>query len=87
MHPLADSDPADRTPAREENPAAEALAWLEDPQPPPPKEELHDHIARQIAEAIGWPLAHVQEAITELHEYDPEKRKAHGVPADLVGGV
>ena len=87
MHPLLESDPAQRTAAREETPAAEAVAWLEDPQPPPPPEALHDLIAREIAEAIGWPLEHVQEAITELHEYDPEKRKAHGVPADLVGGV
>jgi len=87
VHPLVESDPAQRTPARQETPAAEAVAWLEDPQPIS-KEELHDYIAREIAEAIGWPLSHVQEAITEAHELDPQKRrKAYGVPADLVGGV
>jgi hypothetical protein len=75
LPPLAESDPAQRTPARRETPAAEAAAWLADPQPPPPPETLHEQIAREIAEAIGWPLEQTQEAITELHEHDPEKRK------------
>ena len=74
MHPLLESDPAQRTQSRQDTPAAEAVAWLEDPQPLT-KEELHDYIAREIAQAIGWPVAHVQEATAELHEPDPEKRK------------
>ena len=74
VHPLAESDPDERTETRQQTPAREALAWLEDPQPPPPPETLHEQIAREIAEAIGWPLELTQEAITELHTYDPEKR-------------
>jgi hypothetical protein len=74
VHPLVESDPAQRTQSRQDTPAAEAVAWLEDPQPIP-KAELRDQIARQIAEALGWPLTHVQEAITEAHEQDPEKRQ------------
>lgn len=88
MHPLLDSHPAQRTPARQDTSPAEAIAWLEDPQPPPPplsREEQHTHA---LAEAIGWPVEHLQEAIAELTTYDPQKRrKDHGVPADLVGGV
>ena len=75
QHPLVDSHPAERTPARQDTSPAEAILWLQDPQPPAPALELHDEIAREIAEAIGWPLEHVQEAVTELNEYDPEKRK------------
>jgi hypothetical protein len=74
VHPLVESDPAQRTQSRQDTPAAEAIAWLEDPQPLT-KEELHDTIAREIAQAIGWPLAHVQEATTELQELDPEERR------------
>jgi hypothetical protein len=86
VHPLLEFDPAERTPARQETTAAEAVAWLKDPPPLPPPEALHDYIACEIAEAIGWPLEHVQEAITELHEPGLEEEKGHGVPADLVGG-
>ncbi|WP_162601514.1 hypothetical protein [Occallatibacter savannae] len=75
MHPLLDSDPAQRTPAREETPAAEALAWLEDPQPPAPTLDRQQSVLREIAEASGMPLAHLQEAVAELDEYNPEKRK------------
>ena len=74
VHPLVESDSAQRTSAREETPATEAVAWLADPQPIP-KEELREALAREIAQAIGWPVAHVQEAVTELHEPDPEKRQ------------
>ena len=88
VHPLVESDPAERTPAREETSPAEAVAWLEDPQPPPPPESIQQYMVRQLAEAIGWRPERMQEAITELMEYDPEKRrKARGVPADPVGGV
>ena len=32
VHPLAESDPDERTEARQQTPAREALAWLEDPE-------------------------------------------------------
>jgi hypothetical protein len=72
VHPLVESDPAERTPARQDTPAAEAVAWLEDPQPPPPPLELHQRIAREIAEALGWPLENVEEALTQLDTYPNE---------------
>ena len=79
MHPLLESTPAQRTPAREETPAAEAVAWLEDPQPPPPQltsqQAAIAEVWQGIADAIGWPLSLVKEGIAELNEYDPEKRK------------
>jgi uncharacterized membrane protein len=31
VHPLADSDPAERPEARQETPAAEAVDWLQNP--------------------------------------------------------
>ena len=67
MEPLAEVDPADRKNARADTPAPAAAAWLADPQPPAPPLELHQQIAREIAEAIGWPLAQTEEAITALH--------------------
>jgi len=36
---------------------------------------VQEQFLRELAEAIGWPLDDVQEAVTELHEYDPEKRE------------
>jgi hypothetical protein len=48
--PLATLDPADRPAAKAETSAAAAFAWLADPQPPPPPLELHQQIAREIAE-------------------------------------
>lgn len=36
VHPLADSDPAERTQARQDTPTAEALEWLAKPNAPPP---------------------------------------------------
>jgi hypothetical protein len=73
VHPLADSDPAERTEARRNTPAAAAFAWLADPQPPPPPLELHQQIAREIADALGWPLEDTAAAITELHTYPNEE--------------
>ncbi len=72
MEPLAEVDPADRKNARAETPAAAAAAWLADPQPPPPPLSLTQQIAHEIAEAIGMPLAQVEEAITALHTYPNE---------------
>jgi hypothetical protein len=72
VEPLAEVDPADRKNARAETPAAAAAAWLADPQPPSPPLSLNQHIAREIAEAIGWPTAKVEEAITQLHSYPGE---------------
>lgn len=81
VHPLADSDPAERTPARTETPAAEALAWLEDPQPPPPPETLHQQIAREIADAIGWPVEKMRQAIAELNTYPGDSPNSAPSPA------
>ncbi len=78
MEPLAEVDPADRKSARAETPAAAAAAWLADPQPPPPPLSLTQHIAHEIAEAIGWPTAKVEDAITALHTYPNE----HHTPED-----
>lgn len=75
MEPLAEVDPKDRKTARAETPAAEAAAWLADPQPPPPPEQLSQRIAREIAEAIGWPLERTQEAITLLQSYPGDESK------------
>ena len=70
MHPLLDSDPAQRTPARDETPAAEAIAWLTDPQTAPPPMDKQEWVLRELAEAIGMPFEHMQEAVQELHETD-----------------
>jgi hypothetical protein len=71
--PLATLDPADRPAAKAETSAAAAFAWLADPQPPPPPLELHQQIAREIADALGWPLEDTTAAITELHTYPNEE--------------
>jgi hypothetical protein len=73
VEPLAEVDPEHRKRARAETSAAAAAAWLADPQPPPPPLELHEYIAREIAQAIGWPLERMREAITALHSYPGEK--------------
>jgi hypothetical protein len=80
VHPLIESDPSERTPARQQTPTAEAIAWLEDPQPPPSPISLRESIAREFADAMGWPVENVKEALTELTEYDPEKRKWQQFP-------
>ena len=72
MEPLAEVDPADHKSARADTPAAAAAAWLIDPQPPPPPLELHQHIAREIADALGWPLEDTAAAIAELESYPHE---------------
>jgi hypothetical protein len=72
VQPRAEVDPIDRKGARTETPAPEAAAWLADPQPPPPPLALHQQIASEIAEALGWPLAKMEEAIAELHSYPNE---------------
>ena len=76
VHPLAESDPAERPGAKEDTPAREALAWLEDPQPPPPPETLHQQIAREIAEAIGWSIDKVALGIAEIHDLGPHNPSA-----------
>jgi hypothetical protein len=78
VHPLAESNPTNRTEARQHTPAREALAWLEDPQPPPPPATLKQQIARDIAEAIGWPVADVEEALIALHDIGPINHEVQG---------
>ena len=73
MEPLAEVDPEQRKSARAETPAAAAFAWLADPQPPPPPLELHQKIAREIADTLGWPLEDTTAAITDLHTYPNEE--------------
>jgi len=75
VHPLLESDPPKRTPASNPTPTGEVLAWLEDPQPPPPPISTQQALLREFAEVLGWPLEDVQEAVTEIHEYDPAKRE------------
>jgi hypothetical protein len=76
LHPLAESDPAERPDAPPETPAAEAAEWLTDPQPPPPPQSLHEQIAREIDKAIGWPLEKMQAAIAELDTYPGDENQA-----------
>jgi hypothetical protein len=58
--------------ARADTPPPPRLA---DPKPPPPPLSLHQHIAHEIAESIGWSVAKVEEAITALHSYPNEDPK------------
>jgi len=73
VEPLAEVDPEHRKSARAETSAAAVAAWLADPQSPPPPLQLHEYIAREIAQAIGWPIELMRQAITALHSYPGEK--------------
>jgi hypothetical protein len=79
VHPLIESHPSERPEARQQTPTAEAIAWLDDPQPPPPPIDKQESVLRDIADAIGWSLEDMQKASAELCEYDPEKRRAQAL--------
>ena len=71
LHPLAESDPDERTPAREQTPAAEAAAWLENPerqdQPSPNMRWIE-----MLAQAPQWtgPLPSEQPAFPPMLRMD-----------------